>query len=112
MARARIIAAARELFFRGGFVRVTADEIAAELGISKATLYKEFRSKEEVLLVVVREFMADVAGRVDILMNDESLSFVDRLAALSSLVGSRISELGPLFIRDIQKSAPAVLKEI
>jgi AcrR family transcriptional regulator len=111
-ARARIIAAARELFFHQGFVRVTADDIAAELGISKATLYKEFRSKEEILLAVVREFMAEIAGRVDILIKDESLSFVERLAALFSLVGSRISQLGPLFLRDIQKSAPAVWKEI
>jgi len=111
-ARVRIIAAAREPFFHHGFVRVTADDIAAELGISKATLYKEFRSKEEILLAVVREFMAEISGRVDVLIKDESLSFVERLAALFSLVGSRISQLGPLFLRDIQKSAPAVWKEI
>lgn len=111
-ARTRIIAAARGLFFHGGFVRVTADDIAAELGISKATLYKEFRSKEEILRAVVREFMAEIIGRVDTLIKDESMSFVERLAALLSLVGSRLSQLGPLFVRDIQKSAPTVWKEI
>jgi AcrR family transcriptional regulator len=111
-ARARIIAAARELFFHRGFVRVTADDIAAELGISKATLYREFRSKEDILLAVVRGFMAEITGCVDILIKDEKLSFVERLAALFSLVGSRISQLGPLFLRDIQKNAPAVWKEV
>lgn len=111
-ARGRVIAAASELFFQRGFVRVTADDLAAELGISKATLYKEFRSKEEILRAVVREFMAEAAGRVDTLIKDESMSFVDRLAALFSVLGSRISQLGPLFIRDIQKSAPSVWKEI
>jgi len=43
------------LFLQRGFVRVTADDIAAELGISKATLYREFRSKEDILRAVVRD---------------------------------------------------------
>lgn len=106
------MAAARELFFHRGFVRVTADDLATELGISKATLYKEFRSKEEILRAVAREFMAEVAGRVDALIKDERLSFVEKLTALLSLFGSRLSQLGPLFIRDIQKGAPAIWKEV
>jgi len=112
VARARIVAAAAELFFSRGFVRVTADDIAAELGISKATLYKEFRSKEEILRASVRGFMDEIIVRVDTLIKDDSLSFVERLAALFSLLGSRISHLGPLFVRDIQKSSPTVWKEI
>jgi AcrR family transcriptional regulator len=110
--RARIIAAAGGLFFNRGFVRVTADDIAAELGISKATLYKEFRSKEEILRAVVRGFMAEIIGRVDALIKDETLSFVEKLARLFAFVGGQISQLGPLFVRDIQKSAPRVWKEI
>jgi AcrR family transcriptional regulator len=106
------MAAARELFFHRGFVRVTADDLATELGISKATLYKEFRRKEEILRAVAREFMAEVAGRVDALIKDERLSFVEKLTALLSLFGSRLSQLGPLFIRDIQKGAPAIWKEV
>jgi len=43
--RARIVAAARRLFFERGFLRTTADDIAAELGISKATLYKSFGAR-------------------------------------------------------------------
>jgi AcrR family transcriptional regulator len=106
------MASARELFLSRGFVRVTADDIASEVGISKATLYKEFDSKEDILRAVVREFMAEFLGHVDHLIKDESMSFVERLAALFSLVASRLSQLGPLFIRDIQKSVPAVWKEI
>jgi AcrR family transcriptional regulator len=110
--RRRILTAARHLFLSRGFVRVTADEIAAELGISKATLYREFSSKEEILREVVREFMAEIVGRVDTIMKADTMSFVERLVALFSFVGGRISQFGPLFIRDIQKSAPLVWKEI
>jgi hypothetical protein len=40
------------------------------------------------------------------------LNFVEKLARLLALFGGRLSRLGTLFIRDIQKSAPAVWKEI
>lgn len=110
--RPRIVAVARAMFFQRGFVRVTADDLAAELGISKATLYKEFRSKEEILREVVREFMTEIIGRVDALIKDDTMGFVERLVTLFTFVGGRISQFGPLFIRDIQKSAPRVWKEI
>jgi AcrR family transcriptional regulator len=37
--RNRILKAAEERFFRFGFSKVTMDEIASELGMSKKTLY-------------------------------------------------------------------------
>ncbi len=110
--RSRIVDAARGLFLAQGFVRVTADDIAAELGISKATLYKEFASKEEILRGVVRAIMAEIIGRVDAIMKDGTLSFVERLATLFAFVGGRLSQFGPIFLRDIQKSAPSVWKEV
>lgn len=110
--RRRITEAAGRLFLSRGFVRVTADEIAAEVGISKATLYREFRSKEEILRAVVRELMAEIGGGAEALIKDESLGFVERLARLFALVGGRISRFSPLFMRDIQKTAPAVWKEV
>jgi AcrR family transcriptional regulator len=110
--RTRIVGAGRELFLNHGFVRVTADEIAGQIGISKATLYKEFGSKEEILRAVVREFMNEIIGRVNALINDDTMSFVERLVALFAFVGGRISQFGPHFIRDLQKSAPLVWKEI
>jgi AcrR family transcriptional regulator len=112
LVRARIIAAAGRLFFHRGFVHVTADDMAAELGISKATLYKEFRSKEEILRAVVHGFTAEMVGGVDSLIRDETLNFVEKLARLLAFFGSRLSQLGTLFIRDIQRSAPAVWEEI
>ena len=110
--RSRIVAAARAMFFQRGFLRVTADDIAAELGISKATLYKVFSSKEEMLGAVVREVMNEMLGRVERLLGDDSLGFVEKMVALFTFVGTQLSQFGPLFIRDIQKSAPRIWKEI
>ncbi|MBE3112024.1 MAG: TetR/AcrR family transcriptional regulator [Acidobacteria bacterium] len=110
--RSRIVAAARELFMTRGFVRVTADDIAAELGISKATLYKAFSSKEEMLGAAVREVLNEMLARVERLIGDDSLGFVEKMVALFTFLGTRLSQFGPLFIRDIQKSAPRIWKEI
>jgi len=110
--RARVLDAARELFLGQGFVRVTADNIAGRVGISKATLYKEFASKEDILRAVVRGFVAEVSGRVDVLMREEGLSFADKLAKLFALVVGAISRFGPVFLRDLPREAPAVWTEV
>jgi len=48
-ARRRILAGARRHFFANGFRRVTMDDLAAELGMSKKTLYAHFPSKQHLL---------------------------------------------------------------
>jgi len=111
-ARPRILESARELFLGHGFVRVTADDIAGRIGISKATLYKEFASKEEILRAVVRGLMAEASGRVDAIMREDGLGFVDKLAKLFALIVNTISRFGPLFLRDIQRGVPAVWQEV
>ncbi len=110
--RPRIVEAARGLFLSRGFVRVTADDIAAEIGVSKATLYKEFAGKEDILRAVVRGLMAEIVARVDAIIENEEQSLVERLVALFAFVGGRLSLLGPVFFRDIQKSAPEIWREI
>jgi len=54
----RILDRAEELFFRKGFRRVTADELATALGISKKTLYQDFSGKGELVRAVVHRKMA------------------------------------------------------
>lgn len=110
--RPRIIEAGRALFFSRGFIHVTTDEIAGRLGISKATLYKSFRSKEAILRSMAQQIMTEISKGVEEILADASLSFPDKLASLFAHVGRRISEFGPLLVRDIQKSAPRVWAEI
>lgn len=45
-----ILDAAQQLISARGFHAVTMDDVAAETGISKATLYQHFRSKEEMAI--------------------------------------------------------------
>lgn len=108
----RVLAAAHGLFLERGFLGTTADDIAAELGISKATLYRAFRSKEDILRAVVRRNMEEVLAGVEAILRDGGLGFVERMAALFGHLGSEISRFGPLLARDIQRAAPSVWREV
>ncbi len=52
IARSRILEVARTMFRENGFRQTTMDEMARELGISKAALYTYFKDKEELFKAV------------------------------------------------------------
>jgi AcrR family transcriptional regulator len=53
--RARLLAAAAELFYRHGIRAVGVDAIAEAAGTNKMTLYRHFASKDELLAEYLRE---------------------------------------------------------
>jgi AcrR family transcriptional regulator len=54
-ARERILKAANELFYSKGIRNVGIDEIIAQAGVAKASLYKHFESKDLLVLEWVRQ---------------------------------------------------------
>jgi len=110
--RRRIIRAASTLFFSRGFAKVTVDEIAAELGISKKTLYQHFASKDALLQAVVRGMINDVAAEVEALLNDDGMDFIDQLIGLMRLMTARVSLISKQFADDMQKHAPKLWREV
>lgn len=51
--RDELVDAALRLFYTGGFNATGIDRILAESGVAKMTLYKHFRSKDELILAVL-----------------------------------------------------------
>ncbi len=49
MMKDKIVERATELFFKMGFKSVTMDDIAADMSISKKTIYKYFSNKEDLI---------------------------------------------------------------
>ncbi len=52
--RDELVRQALEIFYRNGFRATGMDQLSAETGISKATMFRHFRSKEELILAVLR----------------------------------------------------------
>lgn len=58
--RAEILAAARRIIDRDGWQKLTIRRLAAELGIGATTLYHHVRNKQELLLVLVNEYVGQI----------------------------------------------------
>jgi AcrR family transcriptional regulator len=62
--QAQILAAAADLFGQRGYRATTLHELARDVGVSKATLYGCFRSKEELLFAIFERTMTLYEGRL------------------------------------------------
>lgn len=58
--RERILATARELFYRQGIRAVGVEAIAEAAGTNKMTLYRHFPSKDELVAECLRQFASEV----------------------------------------------------
>jgi len=56
--RSRILHCAQQVFAEKGFRAAEVQDIATAAGVSKATIYKHFRSKDQILVTVVEENFA------------------------------------------------------
>jgi TetR/AcrR family transcriptional regulator, cholesterol catabolism regulator len=104
----RVIAAARRHFFAHGFRAITTDNLAAELALSKKTLYALFPSKEALLEAVVLQKFASVDAEVARISGDRSLGCVEKLQELLACLQREMEEIQPPFVRDMQRGAPEV----
>jgi AcrR family transcriptional regulator len=55
-----ILEAFRELLIEDGFTRLRLEHVAARAGVSKATIYRRWRSKEELAIELLQELASPV----------------------------------------------------
>jgi AcrR family transcriptional regulator len=110
--RQRIVAEARRHFFTYGFRRVTMDDLARELGMSKKTLYVHFASKAELLQAVLLDKTRNVETDLKRITSDLSSDFLAALHKLLAVIQGHMGEIQPPFVRDIQREAPEMFKLI
>lgn len=108
----RILEAAQARFFAHGFSHASMDQLAADLGMSKKTLYLHFRSKDALLEAVMERFTRRLAESMDAILADRSLDFPARTARLLETLGRRIALLDRHFIEDLNRQAPQVWKKV
>ncbi|WP_342569969.1 TetR/AcrR family transcriptional regulator [Paenibacillus sp. FSL R5-0749] len=80
--RAKIIAAARDLFLSDGFERSSVDAIAAKAGVSKRTVYDYYGDKQNLLLTVVEDSSSAVLDMIEQGISDHLSEFTDLKQAL------------------------------
>ena len=108
----RIRLKAEEMFSQFGFSKVTMEEIAAELCISKKTLYKYFSNKEHVLKEVIGEVKCEITTFVDELLADKTMEFIDKINKLMSFLAMHIAKIDGPLVRDLMKNHPEMWSDI
>jgi AcrR family transcriptional regulator len=110
--RERILNKAREMFTQFGYSKVTMEEVAAELGMSKKTLYKFFPGKEQLIRSIIMEVKCEVSEYCDALIQKEDVDFVDKLKQLMNFFTKQAEKFrGPL-LNDLQKAVPECWEEL
>ena len=106
----RIVTAAREHFFAHGLRSVTMDDLAAELGMSKKTLYAEFPSKTDLLRAVLLDKFRSVEADLEHIMAQSSANALAELQQLLACMQRHTEEIQPPFVRDIRRESPELFK--
>ena len=107
----RIVEAASKRFFELGVSKVTVDEVAADLGMSKKTIYKSFSSKDDLLLAGVRIHMKRIGKEVASIINSAE-PFEKKIVEFLVVVGRQIHRISPQFQSDMKRLSPQVWNEI
>jgi AcrR family transcriptional regulator len=78
-----IVDTVKRLLAEKGFDQMTVDEVAAEVGIAKASLYKHFPSKEALAAAAMVQMMGLALAQVQALQAVPGSSAIDRLKAVT-----------------------------
>ena len=108
--RDKILNAAERHMLKFGYRKVTMDEIAQDLAMSKNTIYKQFASKEEIAKSLVKRLQQQLDG--DLQYIEET--FKDPLEVFFHSIRLLRKQLGPWFahfLREIPAELPNLWEE-
>ena len=108
----RILKKTDDMFQSFGYSKVTMEEIASGLGISKKTLYKHFSNKEHILKELLNAIKCEVDSFTETLISDKSMEFIEKLKRFMNFIARLGSKMeGPL-VHDLMRNHPEFWRDI
>ena len=103
-----VINAARDLFTKYGYKKVSMDEIAKEANVTKKTIYSYFSDKEAMFKYFASEELQSMKEKIENDVNS-STSFIDKVSKIlyESLLFRKNSDLIKTIIKEISKNNTA-----
>lgn len=87
------------------------DDLATRTGISKRTIYRYFRSKEEIIVAVMEDLMHGIEKDTRIAVEASEHS-VDKITGAIGVVLRNIGPIQPLALHDVQKHYPQLWERV
>jgi AcrR family transcriptional regulator len=110
--RERILKGALTMFTSLGFSNVSTEQIARECGVGKATLYRYFPTKNELLLCCVESMTVQISAVIQNVLDNPALSPREKVACFLEPVVRFVSGINPAALADVQRSAPEAYARI
>lgn len=115
MKEKQIIEAARILFNKYGFKKVTMDEIAKQAGVTKRTVYAYFKSKEELFQCIINEELINMKKIVEDVENQYSdfyeavhqgiynlLKYINKKKFIKNLINEAEVLKNPIIVKNLK----------
>lgn len=107
----RIISEAGQLFGRYGIRSITMDSLAEEMGISKRTIYENFKDKDTLLIEVISYFKERQMTEVERFFRDSENSIEAFFKVMNSMINT-MKQLNPLFFHDMKRYHPEIFNKL
>jgi AcrR family transcriptional regulator len=107
----RILILASERFLKEGFVHVSVDTLAADLGMSKKTLYKHFESKDALFEQFIDRMTGEMHRRIRAITDLES-PFLEKIDRFMRLLAEMAGRMGRPLMLDMQRHKPEIWNRV
>jgi len=107
-----VMEVAEKRFLSEGLHSVKMVDLAAELGISKKTLYRVVAGKDELVERVFQRNAERLNGRVERLLSDDGLSFTERCRLFVGELSTHLSRIDKQTFLDMERYSPELYVRI
>lgn len=106
----KILKTSLELFFKFGIKRVTMDDIAKELGMSKKTIYQFYKEKDDIVNQLCEiEMIKHQKKFEDVFL--QSKNPIHEIMLISDNIREMMQNINPVFFLDLQKFHPTAFMQ-
>ena len=106
--RNEILDVAERLFCTRGYDQTSTNDILAEIGIARGTLYYHFTSKEDILDAMIDRILDEIVRRTSRIALDESVPVLERLTQ-SVLAANVDTKTGDMILEQMHKPQNALM---
>lgn len=108
--RNEILDVAERLFCEKGFDNASTNDILAEIGIARGTLYYHFKSKEDILDAMIERLTNQMVERAAVIALDESIPVLERL--MRTMLSLNLdNEIGDMVMEQIHRPQNALMHQ-
>ncbi len=108
--RNEILDVAERLFCEKGFDNTSTNDILAEIGIARGTLYYHFKSKEDILDAMIERLTNQMVEKASVIALDESIPVLERLTR-TMLSLNMDNEVGDMVMEQVHRPQNALMHQ-